>query len=45
MLWAGASAAWAIVDGQVRLREGSLLGGDEAQIAALAHEAAARVLG
>lgn len=45
MLWAGAPAAWAIVDGQVRLREGRLLGGDEAEIAARAREAAARVLG
>jgi cytosine/adenosine deaminase-related metal-dependent hydrolase len=45
MLWAGAAAAWVIVDGQVRLREGSLLGGDEAEIAARAHEAATRVLG
>ncbi len=45
MLWAGASAAWAIVDGQVRIREGRLLGGDEAEIAARAREAASRVLG
>lgn len=45
MLWSGAPAAWAIVDGQVRLREGSLLGGDEGEIAARAREAAAKVLG
>ena len=45
LLWAGAPAAWAIIDGHVRLREGSLLGGDEAEIAACACEAARRVLG
>ena len=44
LLWAGAPAAWAIVDGAVRLREGRLLGGDEAEIAARAAEAAGRVL-
>ncbi len=44
LLWAGAPAAWAIVDGQVRLREGRLLAADEAEIAARAREAAARVL-
>ncbi|HEY6107047.1 MAG TPA: amidohydrolase family protein [Anaeromyxobacteraceae bacterium] len=44
LLWAGAPAAWAIVDGVVRLREGRLLGGDEAEIAARAREAAAQVL-
>jgi cytosine/adenosine deaminase-related metal-dependent hydrolase len=44
LLWAGAPAAWAIVDGAVRLREGRLLGGDEAEIAARAGEAAAGVL-
>lgn len=41
ILWAGAPAAWAIVDGEVRLREGRLLGGDEGAIAAAAREAAA----
>ncbi|BDG10104.1 amidohydrolase family protein [Anaeromyxobacter paludicola] len=44
MLHAGAPAAWAIVNGEVRLREGHLLGGDEREIAAKAREAAARVL-
>jgi cytosine/adenosine deaminase-related metal-dependent hydrolase len=41
MLWAGAPAAWVVVDGEVRLREGRLLGGDEADIAEGAREAAA----
>jgi cytosine/adenosine deaminase-related metal-dependent hydrolase len=41
LLWAGAPAAWAIVDGEVRLREGRLLGGDERAIAEAAREAAA----
>jgi cytosine/adenosine deaminase-related metal-dependent hydrolase len=40
VLWAGAPAAWVLVDGEVRLREGRLLGGDEAAIAAAAREAA-----
>lgn len=44
LLWAGAPAAWAVVDGAVRLREGRLLGNDEDEIAARAREAAARVL-
>jgi len=44
LLWSGARAAWSIVDGVVRLREGQLLGGDEVEIAARAREAAARVL-
>jgi cytosine/adenosine deaminase-related metal-dependent hydrolase len=44
LLWAGAPAAWVIVDGKVRLREGRLLGADEAEISARAREAAARVL-
>lgn len=44
VLYAGAPAAWVLVDGEVRLREGRLLGGDEAEIAALAREAAARLL-
>jgi cytosine/adenosine deaminase-related metal-dependent hydrolase len=41
LLWAGAPAAWAVVDGEVRLREGRLLGGDEAAIAEAARGAAA----
>jgi hypothetical protein len=41
LLWAGAPAAWAIVDGEVRLREGRLLGQDERAIAEAAREAAA----
>ncbi len=45
LLWAGAPAAWAIVDGRVRLREGRLLGGDEVEIAARARQAAERALG
>jgi cytosine/adenosine deaminase-related metal-dependent hydrolase len=45
ILWAGAPAAWVIVDGEVRLREGRLLGGDEAEIAARAREAAGALLG
>ncbi len=44
LLWAGAPAAWAIVGGEVRLREGRLLGADEAEIAARAREAAAALL-
>ena len=44
LLWAGAPAAWAIVDGEVRLREGRPLGLDPAEIAARAAEAARRVL-
>ncbi len=44
MLWAGAPAAWAIVAGRVRLREGRLLGVDEAAVAARAREAAAHLL-
>jgi hypothetical protein len=44
LLWAGAPAAWVIVDGAVRLREGRLLGGDEAEIAARAREGAAELL-
>jgi cytosine/adenosine deaminase-related metal-dependent hydrolase len=44
VLWAGAPAAWAIVDGEVRLREGRLLGGDERQIAEHASEAARTLL-
>jgi len=44
LLWAGAPIAWAIVGGEVRLREGRLLGADEAEIAARAREAAGRLL-
>ncbi|HZZ84070.1 MAG TPA: amidohydrolase family protein [Anaeromyxobacteraceae bacterium] len=44
LLHAGAPAAWVVVNGEVRLREGRLLGGDEREIAARAREAAARVL-
>jgi cytosine/adenosine deaminase-related metal-dependent hydrolase len=44
ILWAGAPAAWTIVGGEVRLREGRLLGVDEAEVAARAREAAARLL-
>jgi 5-methylthioadenosine/S-adenosylhomocysteine deaminase len=40
ILWAGAPAAWTIVDGEVRLREGAFLGGEEAAIAEAAREAA-----
>jgi cytosine/adenosine deaminase-related metal-dependent hydrolase len=40
LLWAGAPAAWVIVDGVVRIREGRPLGMDEAEIAARAREAA-----
>jgi 5-methylthioadenosine/S-adenosylhomocysteine deaminase len=44
MLWAGAPAAWVVVHGEVRLREGRMLGGDEARIAEEAREAAAEML-
>ncbi len=44
LLHAGAPAAWVVVNGEVRLREGQLLGGDEREIAARAREAAERVL-
>jgi len=44
LLWAGAPAAWVIVDGEVRLREGRVLGADEAEIAAAAREAARALL-
>jgi cytosine/adenosine deaminase-related metal-dependent hydrolase len=45
ILWAGAPAAWVVVDGEVRLREGRLLGGDEAAIFEAAREAAAALRG
>ncbi len=41
ILWAGAPAAWVLVDGEVRLREGRLLGADEAEIAEAARASAA----
>ena len=44
LLWAGAPAAWAIVGGEVRLREGRLLGVDEAALAARARAAVARLV-
>lgn len=44
LLWAGAPAAWVIVDGCVRLREGRLLGGNEAAIFERACRAVERVL-
>ena len=44
LLWAGAPAAWAIVGGEVRLREGRLLGVDEPAVAARARAAAARLV-
>jgi cytosine/adenosine deaminase-related metal-dependent hydrolase len=44
ILWAGAPAAWVIVGGEVRLREGVPLGVDAAEVAALAREAARRTL-
>jgi cytosine/adenosine deaminase-related metal-dependent hydrolase len=44
LLWAGAPAAWAIVDGEVRLREGVAVGLDPAEVAGRARAAAARVL-
>jgi cytosine/adenosine deaminase-related metal-dependent hydrolase len=44
LLWAGAPAAWVVVDGEVRLREGQPLGLDPAEVAARATEAGRRVL-
>jgi len=44
VLWAGSPAAWVIVDGEVRLREGRLLGADERGIAEQASEAARTLL-
>jgi 5-methylthioadenosine/S-adenosylhomocysteine deaminase len=44
VLWAGAPAAWVIVAGQVRLREGVPLGVDPEEISARAVEAARRAL-
>lgn len=44
LLHAGAPAAWVVVNGEVRLREGQLLGGDEREISTRAREAAERVL-
>ena len=44
ILWAGAPAAWVIVGGEVRLREGVPLRLDPAEVAARAREAASRTL-
>ena len=44
VLWGGARAAWVIVAGQVRLREGVPVGLDPAEISARAVEAARRAL-
>jgi hypothetical protein len=44
LLWAGAPAAWTIVGGEVRLREGRLLGVDEAALATRARAAVARLM-
>lgn len=44
ILWAGAPAAWVIVNGEVRLREGVALGVDAAEVSAKAAEAARRAL-
>jgi cytosine/adenosine deaminase-related metal-dependent hydrolase len=44
LLWAGAPAAWVVVGGEVRLREGVPLGVDPREVSARAAEAARRVL-
>lgn len=44
ILWAGAPAAWVIVNGEVRLREGVALGVDPVEVSAKAAEAARRAL-
>ncbi|MEY2669046.1 MAG: hypothetical protein RJA59_1684, partial [Pseudomonadota bacterium] len=44
VLWAGAPAAWVIVGGEVRLREGVVLGVDPVEVSARAVEAARRAL-
>jgi hypothetical protein len=44
LLWAGVPAAWVVVGGEVRLREGRVLGVDERQVGALARQAAAALL-
>ncbi len=44
VLWAGAPAAWVVVAGEVRLREGVPLGVDPVEVAARAVEAARRAL-
>jgi cytosine/adenosine deaminase-related metal-dependent hydrolase len=44
LLWAGAPAAWVVVGGEVRLREGAPVGVDPREVAARAAEAARRVL-
>jgi cytosine/adenosine deaminase-related metal-dependent hydrolase len=43
-LWAGAPAAWVVVAGEVRLREGTALGVDPVEVSAKAVEAARRAL-
>ena len=44
VLWGGAPAAWVIVAGEVRLREGVAIGLDPAEVSARAVEAARRAL-
>ena len=44
VLWAGAPAAWVIVAGEVRMREGVVLGVDPVEVSAKAVEAARRAL-
>jgi cytosine/adenosine deaminase-related metal-dependent hydrolase len=44
ILWAGAPAAWVIVAGRVRLREGVPIGVDPDEVSARAVEAARRAL-
>jgi len=44
ILWAGAPAAWVIVAGQVRLREGVPIGVDPDEVSARAVEAARHAL-
>jgi cytosine/adenosine deaminase-related metal-dependent hydrolase len=44
VLWAGAPAAWTLVAGEVRLREGVPVGVDPAEVSARAVEAARRAL-
>jgi cytosine/adenosine deaminase-related metal-dependent hydrolase len=44
VLWAGAPAAWTVVAGRVRLREGTPIGIDPAEVSARAVEAARRAL-
>ena len=44
VLWAGAPASWVIVAGEVRMREGVVLGVDPVEVSAKAVEAARRAL-